>query len=98
LGMGGMVALSLSWWGGILRVLRGYCFNSLIANSVLAETKISRSEGFLLAKHKHTNIPTMTEPFPPPAPWFWWRNIPQPREPFRKGLDEAALKGFYQNQ
>ena len=24
----------------------------------------------LLAKHKHTDIPTMMEPFPPPAPWF----------------------------
>ncbi len=44
--------------------------NSLTAKSVLAGTKNSHLEGFLLAKHKHTNIPTMTEPFPPPAPWF----------------------------
>ena len=29
-----------------------------------------RSEGFWLAKHKHTNIPTMMEPFPPPVAWF----------------------------
>ena len=32
-------------------------FNSLTAKSVLKGTKNSRSEGFLLAKHKHTNIP-----------------------------------------
>ena len=42
----------------------------LTAKSVLVGTKNSRSEGFLLAKHKHTNIPTTMEPFPPPAPWF----------------------------
>ncbi len=30
----------------------------------------NRSEGFLLAKQKHTNIPTMMEPFPSPAAWF----------------------------
>ena len=34
--------------------------NSLTAKSVLAGTKNSRLEGFLLAKYKHTNIPTMT--------------------------------------
>jgi hypothetical protein len=45
-------------------------FNSLTPKSVLAGTKNSRSEGFLLTKHKHTNIPTMMERFPPPAPWF----------------------------
>ena len=44
--------------------------NSLTAKSILAGTKYSRSEGFLIAKHKHANIPIMTEPFPPPAPWF----------------------------
>jgi hypothetical protein len=27
-------------------------------------------QSFLLAIHKHTNIPTITEPFPPPVPWF----------------------------
>ena len=37
---------------------------------VLAGTKNSRLDGFLLAKHRHTIILTMTEPFPPPAPWF----------------------------
>jgi hypothetical protein len=44
--------------------------NSLTPKSVLAGTKTSPSKGFWLAKHKHTNIPTMMEPFPPPAPWF----------------------------
>jgi hypothetical protein len=38
--------------------------------SVLAGTKYSRSEGFWLTKHKDTNIPTMMEPFSPPAAWF----------------------------
>ncbi len=32
------------------------------------------SEGFWLAKHKHTNIPTMMEPFPPPAVWLCGRD------------------------
>ncbi len=45
-------------------------FNSLTPKSVPVGTKNSRSEGFLLTKHNHTNIPTMMEPFPPPAPWF----------------------------
>jgi hypothetical protein len=49
-----------------------FCFNSLTAMSVLTGTKNSRSEGFLLAKHKHTNIPTMMEPFSPPTAWIWW--------------------------
>ena len=46
--------------------------NSLTPKSVLAGTKNSRSEGFLLVKHKHTNIPTMMEPFAPPAAWDLW--------------------------
>jgi hypothetical protein len=33
--------------------------------SVLTRMKNSHSEGFWLAKHKHTNIPTMMELFPP---------------------------------
>ena len=45
-------------------------FNSLTPKSVLAGTENSHSKGFWLAKHKHTNIPTMMELFPPPAPWF----------------------------
>ena len=46
--------------------------NSLTPKSVLAGTKNSRSEGFLLVKHKHTNIPTMMEPFLPPTAWDLW--------------------------
>ena len=46
--------------------------NSLTPKSVLAGTKNSRSEGFLLVKHKHTNIPTMMEPFAPPTAWDLW--------------------------
>jgi hypothetical protein len=38
-------------------------FNSLTPKSVPAGMKNSCWEGFLLAKHKHTNIPTMMEPF-----------------------------------
>ena len=45
---------------------------SLTPKSVLVGMKNSRLEGFWLAKRKHTNIPTMMEPFPPPAPWFCW--------------------------
>ena len=43
--------------------------NGLTAKSVPAGTKNSRLEGFLLAKHKHTNVPTMMELFPPPVAW-----------------------------
>jgi hypothetical protein len=49
---------------------RGKAVNSLTAKSVPTGKKNSRAEGFLLAKHKHTNIPTMMGPFPPPAAWF----------------------------
>jgi hypothetical protein len=70
----------------------------LTPKSVLAGTKNSSSEGFWLAKHKNTNIPTMMEPFSPPAAWFLWTNIQHPREPLHKGLDEADVKEFYQNQ
>ena len=45
-------------------------FDSLTPKSILTGMKNSRSEGFWLAKHKHTNIPTMMEQFPPPAAWF----------------------------
>jgi len=44
--------------------------NSLTPISILAGTKNSLSEDFLLAKHKDTNIPTMMEPFSSPAAWF----------------------------
>ena len=72
--------------------------NSLTPKSVLVGTKNSRSEGFWLAKHKYTNMPTMMEPVPPPAARFWRMNISHPREPHHKGLGEATAKGFYQNQ
>ena len=41
--------------------------NSLAPKCVPAGMKNSLSEDFLLAKHKDTNIPTMTEPFFSPA-------------------------------
>ena len=47
---------------------RSTLLNSLTAKSVPAGTKNSRSEGFSLAKHKHINISTMMEPFPPVRP------------------------------
>jgi hypothetical protein len=69
--------------------------NSFTAKSILAGTKNSRSEEFLLAMHtahKHlhhdeavclsSSIISMAE------------NTPHPRKPMRKGLDEAAVKGF----
>ena len=71
-----------------------FAFNSLTPKSVPAGTKHSRLEGFWLAKHKDTNIPTMMEPFSSPAAWFWWSSVPQPWEPTQKGLDEAAVEGF----
>ncbi len=69
-------------------------FNSLTPKSVLAGTKNSCSEGFWLAKHKHTHIPTMMEPFPPPSAWFCWPSVPHPRAPLCKGLAKATVKGF----
>jgi hypothetical protein len=53
-------------------MVSAYCksLKSLTPKSVRAGMKNSRSEGFLLTKHKHTNILTMMEPYPPPAPWF----------------------------
>ena len=46
--------------------------SSLTPKSVLAGTKNSHLESFWLAKHKHTNTPTIMEPFSPPAAWFCW--------------------------
>jgi hypothetical protein len=57
-------------------------------------TKNSRSEGFWLAKHKHINIPTMMEPFPPSAAWFWWTKIPHPQSLFKGGWMRLPSKGF----
>ena len=69
--------------------------SSLAPKSIPPGTKNSRSEGFLLAKHKHTDIPTMLEPFAPPAAWFCWLSIPHPREPLGKGLAEASVEGIW---
>jgi hypothetical protein len=68
--------------------------NSLTPKSVPAGMKNSRLEGFLLAKHKHTNIPTMMEQFAPSAAWFCWLSIPYPQEPLWKGLAKAAVEGI----
>jgi hypothetical protein len=68
--------------------------NSLTTKSIPAGTKNSRSEGFLLAKHKHTKIPTVMEPFAPPVAWFCWSSIPHPWEPLQKGLVMAAIEGI----
>jgi hypothetical protein len=68
--------------------------NSLTPKSIPAGTKNSRSEGCLLGKHNHTNIPTMMEPFAPPAAWFCWSSIPHPWEPLWKGLAKAAVEWF----
>jgi hypothetical protein len=58
--------LELAFFDSLIRM----SLNSLAVKSVPAGTKNSRAEGFLLAKHKHTNIPTMMGPFPPPAAWL----------------------------
>jgi hypothetical protein len=60
-----------------------------------AGTENSLSEDFLLAKHTSHKHPHHDEPLSPLASWFPWINIPHPREPLRKGLeDEAAIEGF----
>ena len=59
--------------------------------------KNSRLERFWLAKHKHTNIPTMMELFSPPAAWFLWTYIPHYRTPgslFARGWTRPPSKGF----
>ena len=48
----------------------------------------------LLAKHTSHKHPHHDEPLSPLASWFPWINIPHPREPLQKGLDEAAIEGF----
>ena len=68
--------------------------NSLTPKSVPAGTKNSRSEGFLLAKHKHTNIPTLMEPFSSPAAWFWWMSIPTPGSLRGRGRTRPPSTGF----
>ena len=68
--------------------------NSSTPKSVLAGTKNSCLEGFWLARHKHKNIPTMMEPYPPPAASFCWLRWPHPQEPLRKGLAKVDFEGF----
>ena len=57
-------------------------------------TKDSHLEDFWLAKHTSHKHPHHDEPFSHLAAWFRWRTTPHPREPLRKGLDEAAIEGF----
>ncbi len=54
----------------------------------------NEKKSVLLAKHNDTNIPTMMETFSSSAAWFWLTSVPHPREPTRKGLDEAIVEGF----
>ena len=46
------------------------CVNSLTPKSILAGMKKFHWDRFWLAKHKHKNISTMIEPFPPPVALF----------------------------
>jgi hypothetical protein len=69
-------------------------FNSLTPKSVLAGTKNSRSEVFLLAKLKHTNIPTMIEPFAPPAAWDLWILPIVRADPLPKGSGGGVVEGI----
>jgi hypothetical protein len=66
----------------------------LTAKSVLVGTKNSHSEGFLLAKYTAHKHPHHDEAVCLSTARFLWRNTSHPREPLRKGLDEAAVKGF----
>ena len=68
--------------------------NSLTPKSVLAGTKNSCSEGFLLTKHKHTNIPTMMEPFPLQRHGFDGRAYPTPGSLFGRGWTRPPSKGL----
>ena len=90
-------------WDDHLQLLRsiltklqdiGFTVNSLTPKSVLAGTKNSRSEDFLLAKHKHTNIPTMMEPFAPPAAWDLWILPIVRANPLPKGSGGGVVEGI----
>ncbi len=69
-------------------------FNSLTPKSVPGGTKNSRSEGFLLVKHKHTNIPTMMEPFAPPAAWDLWIHPIVRADPLPNGSGGGVVEGI----
>jgi hypothetical protein len=81
-------------------ILRVFSMSDLINSltpkpkSVLAGTNNSRSKGFWLANTRLTNIPTMMEPFSPPAAWFCWPRVPHPRAPLRKGLGKVTFNGL----
>ncbi len=68
--------------------------NSLTPKSVQAGTKNSRSEGFLLVKQKHTNIPTMMEPFAPPTAWDLWILPIVRADPLPKGSGGGVVEGI----
>jgi hypothetical protein len=72
----------------------GAVLSSLTPKSVLAGTKNSRLEGFWLAKHKNTNIPTMMEPFSPPVAWFYGRTYNTPGRLFTRGWTRPPSKSF----
>ena len=44
--------------------------DQLLTAYQLSPITVERKKSVLLAKHKDTNIPTMMEPFSPPAAWF----------------------------
>jgi hypothetical protein len=79
----------------LLQKYKYLLFNSLTAKCIPAGTKNSLSEDFLLASHKH---PHHDEPFPPSSAMVLMEEHTPPREPLCKGLDEATVEGFYQNQ
>jgi hypothetical protein len=71
-----------------------YKMYSLTPKFVLAGTKNSRSEDFLLAKHTSHKHPHHDEPFSRLAAWFPWMNTPHPRKPLWKGWTRLPLKGL----
>ena len=76
----------------MLRIVRG-C-NSLTPKSVPVGTKNSCSEDFLLVNHKHTNIPTMMEPFAPPTAWDLWILPIVRADPLPKGSGRGVVEGI----
>jgi hypothetical protein len=46
----------------------------------------------LLVKHKHTNIPTMMEPFAPPTAWDLWIFPIVRADPLPKGSDGGVVE------
>ena len=68
--------------------------NSLTSKCVLAGTKNSLSEDFLLAKHKDTNHPHHDGVVFLSSGMVLMDERTHPREPTRKGLEEAVVEGF----